>query len=324
MSSVDVVVVGSYVQDHAWQVDRFPRPGETRRARGFSTGPGGKGFNQAIACLRQGVSTAFIGAIGADALGDVAQRYAALEGLNCRWLIRHDQPTAASTITVNASGENQIAVALGANEHLEPEFVKDASVLFQGARILLAQLENNLDAITGALVLARRLGLTRVLNPAPVHPELNLSLLTLVDVVTPNETEFALLLERIARQVVDPTALATLDANSLHALCRLLGVPTVVLTLGSAGCFVSHHPGMQRGDERVHYRLPAERVEPLDTTGAGDAFSGGLCAGLVMYPDAPFRAAVEYANRVAALSTEKLGTAPAMPTRGEVEARFGR
>src|SRR5262245_18960257 len=127
MAATDVVVIGSYVQDHAWHLDRFPRVGETRRARGFATGPGGKGFNQAIACLRQGVATAFIGSIGADPLGDVAQRYAALEGLNCRWLIHHDHPTAASSIVVNAAGENQIAVALGANEHLEPEFVKDAA-----------------------------------------------------------------------------------------------------------------------------------------------------------------------------------------------------
>ncbi|MGH8105839.1 MAG: PfkB family carbohydrate kinase, partial [Arenimonas sp.] len=101
-----VLIVGSYVQDHAWQVDNFPVPGETRRALGFSSGPGGKGFNQAIACIRQGVDTVFIGAIGQDALGECARNFASNEGLQSFWQIRNDMPTAASSIVVNAAGEN--------------------------------------------------------------------------------------------------------------------------------------------------------------------------------------------------------------------------
>jgi len=103
-----VLIVGSYVQDHAWLVDNFPVPGETRRALGFSSGPGGKGFNQAIACARQGVDTVFIGAIGRDALGECAKTFAADEGLKAFWQCRDDMPTAASSIVVNAEGENMI------------------------------------------------------------------------------------------------------------------------------------------------------------------------------------------------------------------------
>jgi len=321
VESAQVVVIGSYVQDHIWTVDRFPVLGETRRSRGFSTGPGGKGFNQAIACLRQGVPTAFIGAIGGDPLGEIAQAFAAREGLDCRWLIRHDRPTAASSIVVNAAGENQIAVALGANEYLDPAFVIDASPIFAKARVALMQLENNLDAVEVALKLAHRHRLVRVLNPAPVHPRLDRGLVSQCDVLTPNETEFALLLERCSDVRVDPMNVATQSDDYLHALCRSLAAPTVVVTLGSQGCFVSHGADL-RGDTHAFYRIKAERVTVVDTTGAGDAFSGGLAAGLVLFHQHPFRVAATHANRVAALSTEKPGTAPAMPSRGELTARF--
>ena len=191
-----VVIVGSYVQDHAWQVDNFPVPGETRRALGFSSGPGGKGFNQAIACARQGVDTVFIGAIGQDALGECAKNFAAAESLRAYWQIRSDMPTAASSIVVNAHGENMIAVNLAANEFLDVDFLQAQASSFETASIVLCQLENNLDAVAFALTLGKKNGALCVLNPAPVHPELNHDLLTTVDVLTPNETEFALLCQR--------------------------------------------------------------------------------------------------------------------------------
>jgi len=316
-----VVVVGSYVQDHAWFVDRFSRVGETRRAHGFNTGPGGKGFNQAIACLRQGVATAFVGAIGNDHLGATAQEFARAEGLPCRWLIRDDQPTAASSIVVDASGANQIAVSFAANEHLDPAFVRMQADLFAGARVLLLQLENNLDAIAAALDLGERHGLISVLNPAPVPQDLSAQLLRRADLITPNETEFALLLERVAGVAVDPAALADRSDAELHALARTLGVATVVITLGAHGCFVAHGDE-RRGDNVACYRLPAENVHAVDTTGAGDAFSGALVAALIRFAGQPFRAAAMHANRAAAMSTEIVGTAPAMTTFDAVRERF--
>lgn len=317
-----VVVVGSYVQDHAWLVDAFPRSGETRRAHGFNTGPGGKGFNQAVACARQGVATAFVGAIGEDRLGAIAQDFARAENLPCRWQIRNDSPTAASSIVVNAHGENRIAVNFAANERLDPDFVRAQSDLFADAKILLLQLENNLDAIAAALELGERHGLTRLLNPAPVVAGLQGDLVRRADILTPNETEFALLLERLADDRIDPATLAGRGDAELHALARRLGVETVVITLGAQGSFVSHGDA-RRGDDATHYRLPTERVHTVDTTGAGDAFSGTLAAALVLFHNAPFRRAVAHANRAAALSTETVGTAPAMPTFAAVTERFG-
>src|SRR5205085_10740656 len=113
MLPLDVAVIGSYVQDHAWLTETFPSDGETRLATGFNTGPGGKGFNQAVACHRQGVKTCFIGAIGNDALGENAQRFARDDKLPVQLDIRDDAPTAASSILVNARGENPIVASPG-------------------------------------------------------------------------------------------------------------------------------------------------------------------------------------------------------------------
>lgn len=321
-SSPQVIIVGSYVQDQAWFVERFPRVGETMPAHRYNTGPGGKGFNQAVACARQGVATAFVGALGNDTFASYARRFAEAEGLPCRWQIRDDQPTAASSITVNAKAENQIALILGANLHLDPEFVREQEALIAGAKILLIQLENNLDALQAALDLAARHGVTRLFNPAPVRADLPEAMLRAATLITPNETEFSLLLERFAGIEVDPVTLAQRDDADLHALSRRLGVETVVITLGAHGCFVSHGAD-RRGDAGDCYRIAAERVAAIDSTGAGDAFSGALAAALVRFAGRPFRDAAVHANRAAAMSTETVGTAPAMATYDAVVARFG-
>ena len=321
--SAQVLVVGSYVQDQAWFVERFPRPGETMRAHRYNTGPGGKGFNQAIACARQGVATAFVGAIGKDTFGGFAQEFARDENLPCRWQVREDQPTATSSITVNARGENQIALILGANEYLDAEFVRAQNDLFAGATTLLIQLENNLDALQEALEAGKKHGLTRILNPAPVHAQLSAQMLHSANIITPNETEFSLLLERFAASEVDPATLAEREDSELHALARKLDVATVVVTLGCHGCFVSHGQD-QRGDADAYYRLSPEKVKAIDTTGAGDAFSGNLAAAMLLFRNEAFRRAVTHANRAAAMSTEIVGTAPAMPTFEAVVERFGR
>lgn len=318
-----VLVVGAFVQDHIWRLDRFPLPGETRRATAFHSGPGGKGFNQAVACARQGVACAFVGALGDDELGIAAQRFAQTEGLPCRWQIHADRSTATSGIYVDADGAPMNVVQLDANEALTPGFVAAQEDLFAAASILLTQLENDLATTRAALELATRHGLLRVMNPAPVHAGFDAAMLALCDLITPNETEFAQLLGQIADVRVDAAGLAASADDDLHALARRLGVPTVVLTLGARGCFVSHAEGGPRDDGAPFYRVAPERVAAIDATGAGDAFSGGLAAALVRLADRPLRDAVRHANRVAALSTERVGTAPAMPRGDEIEARFG-
>ena len=318
----DVIIVGSYVQDHVWQTDRFPQPGETRRALGFSTGPGGKGFNQAIACVRQGGTILFIGALGNDGLALSARHFAESEKLACEWLILDNVPTAAAGIVVNTEGANQIMVNLAANEHLSAAFLRAQSTRFASARVLLVQLENNLDAVRTALELGREHGLLAVLNPAPMHADLDAQLLSLCDVITPNETEFAQLIGRFNASETRAEEVVRMDDSALHQLCRGLGVASVVITLGAEGCFVSHAGGTLRGDDVDHYRVRAEKVHAIDTTGAGDSFSGALVAMLSKAPTPAFIDAVRHANRVAAMSTEKPGAALAIPHFNEVVTRF--
>jgi ribokinase len=316
-----VLVVGSYVQDHTWQVDTFPQPGETCRALGFSTGPGGKGFNQAVACIRQEVNTVFIGAVGNDLLASNAEAFAENEKLHAVWLKHPEQPTAAASIMVNKHGENSIAVSLGANSFLPSDFLSSHAYLFEKASVVLCQLENNLDAIRTAFSMAERYGALRILNPAPVHTDLTLELLQMATIVTPNETEFALLCQKFGSAKIAAEDIVTTDNATLHALCRQLTIHTVVITLGRAGCFISHGTNI-RGDTENYYRLPAAPVKAIDTTGAGDAFNGGLAAATQLYPEQAFIDQAKYAGRVAALSTEQLGAAPAMPTKTQVLARY--
>ncbi len=323
MTDVQVIVIGSYNRDHVWRVDRFPQPGETRIGRDFTTGPGGKGFNQAIACHRLGAKTLFLAAIGDDGNGAQAQRDAEADGLPCRWKSCADAPTAATAVWVDDAGQNEIIVHAGANARLDPAFLDGQRDVFAGARVLLVQMETQLATVRRALELAHAGGAMRFLNPAPVHADTDASLLALCDVLTPNETEFAALCAKIAGAQVDPDKLASLSDAELHALARKLPAPTLVITLGARGCFVSHADTGRLQDRHPCYRVPAERAQAIDTTGAGDCFCGALAAAVLRLEGQPFVRAVRFANRAAALSTERPGAAAAMPRYDEVIAHYG-
>lgn len=318
----DVVVVGSYNHDHVWRTPQFPVPGETRLGAFFS-GPGGKGFNQAIAAVRQGVRTAFIGALGHDAIGEGALALAQHEGLETRIERREDAATGTAAILLDAGGQNLIVVGPGANLALSPAHIDAQAHLIGTARVLVTQHEVNPAATRRALEIARAAGTLTLHNPAPPLLAEDGALLDRVDLLTPNETEFSHLLARCAGTRLAPEAVAPLEDAALHALCRRLGVPTVVLTLGARGAFVSHDDADRRGDDAVAYRVAAEPVTPRDTTGAGDAFSGALAAALCLASERPFQQAVRYANQVAALSVEQEGAALSIPRRAAVLARFG-
>jgi ribokinase len=318
---VDVVVVGSYNQDHVWCTPRFPVPGETRLGA-FASGPGGKGFNQAVAAARQGARTAFIGALGDDPIARFALALAEREGIDAQCEMRTDAASGTAAILVEDSGQNLIVVGPGANALLSIEHVDAQANLIGTARVLLTQHEINPAATQRALDIARTSGTLTVHNPAPPLAGETGELFDRIDVITPNETEFAHLLAHVADTRVDARSLAALDDAALHELCRRLRVPTVVLTLGARGAFVSHDADELRGDDAACYRVAAETVAPIDTTGAGDAFNGALAAALCLQAG-PFRVAVRRANCVAGLSTESHGAASAMPSQDQVSARFG-
>lgn len=310
-----VVVVGSFVQDLTFFSAHFPAPGQTIVGR-FVTGPGGKGSNQAVAAGRTGVPTRFIGAVGTDAFAREAASFYAAEGIAAHFVPKPGHATATAGILVNAAGQNEIVVALGASAELRPRDVTPA--LLHGARVVVCQHEANLPINAHVFRLARRAGATTVLNPAPMRPDFDRRILALTDILIPNETEFVTLVNQLrlaGRKKLTEAALAALTGEKLHRLCRAFGVRTVIVTLGARGCLVSQPGGFTT--------VPAcTGIKVVDTTGAGDAFCGGLAAGLVKFAGDTVSAA-RFANAVAALSVTKIGTAPSMPKAAAL-ARFLR
>ncbi len=260
-------------------------------------------------------------ALGDDAGGATARELAAHDGFA---LIAEasSEPTGTAGIYVDARGRNTIVIGPGANAALGTDFLQQQQALLAGAKVVLVQLESPVQTIEAALATAREAGVTTVLNTAPADA-LDHRPALLADVITPNETEFAALLGRHVGERVDANDVAALDGASLHALCRkLVGNGTVVVTLGSVGVFVSHADENLRGDTQPYYRVGAEQVQAIDTTGAGDAFNGALAASLAQVADAPFARHVRFANQFAGRSTEKEGAAAAMPrfTPADAEA----
>jgi ribokinase len=249
--------------------------------------------------------------VGRDVFAEGAKRFYRAEGIGERFVEKPKTATGTAAILVNQHGQNEIVVALGASAHLQPRDVDAASI--HGAKIVVCQHEANLPINAHVFRLARQAGVTTVLNPAPMRPDFDARVLDLVDVIIPNETEFVSLvnlLPRSGRKNFTEAALLALSPVDLHALCRTLGVPTVIVTLGKRGCFVST-------TEAFHAISAHAGIKVVDTTGAGDAFVGGFAAGFVKF-GGDLVAAAHHGNTVAALSVTKFGTAPSMPTEKEI------
>ena len=307
-----VVVVGSFNVDHVWRCDALPAPGATL-AGDYSTGPGGKGFNQAMAARRAGAETVFVCALGSDAGGQLARALAAADGIDLRDEAS-DAPTGTAGIFVDADGRNSIVIGPGANATLTVAHVEAQGDAIRDARVVLVQLESPIEVVSTSLGLAREAGIASVLNTAPANATTTRDLLASADVLTPNESEFAALIARHTAMAIPASAVATAGDDALHVLCRTLHPSgTVVITLGAMGSFVSHADAAMRGDGAAHYRVAAESAQVVDTTGAGDAFNGALCASMASRPDARFAKHLGFATQYAARSTETEGAAAAMP-----------
>lgn len=308
----DVVVIGSFNIDHVWSLATLPQVGQTLAGE-YHTGPGGKGFNQATASARAGASTTFICALGTDAGSRAARELAQADGINLQ-AQASDAPTGTAGIYVDAAGHNSIVIGPGANASLSADFVQRHADTLARAAVVLVQLESPLAAVLAGFRIARDAGAVTVLNPAPADARVSAELLALSDVITPNETELCAQLQQ--QHGVDVTAddIVGLDDAILHQHCRrLLPNGSVVITLGAAGCFVSHADDRQRGDEQLHYRMSAASVVAIDTTGAGDAFNGALVASMAQFPARAFSRHIAFATHYAGRATEHQGAAAAMP-----------
>jgi len=288
-----IVVVGSYNVGLTIRADRIPGKGETVLGAGYREGPGGKGSNQAIAAARLGAKVRFVGSVGNDRYGDEAIKLWRLEGVAAGSVKRVGAHTGLAFIVVDGAGINSIAVDPGANSMLAPEDVAAENV--GGCGVLLTQLEIPPETACSAARLARGVGATTILNPAPGRQADELDL-ACVDIITPNETEFAVL-----------AGTSNIDLGGRSLLKK--GPIAVVVTLGERGARVV--------TEKDSFTVPAPRVKTVDETGAGDAFNGALAVALS--EGEPLVAAVMFANYAGALTVTKPEVVPALPTRQELD-----
>lgn len=296
-----IVVIGSINMDLVLRVPRMPLPGETLTGGAFRTIPGGKGANQAVACARMsgklaagGQQVAMVACVGDDEFGATLRAALVADGIIDRHVTT--VPGVASgiaSILVDDNGQNSIVLAGGANDCLSPAHIDAARELIEQSDIVVLQLEVPMETVVHAIKLARSLGKTVVLNPAPAA-KVPADVLALVDYLIPNEIEAAML------------AGTEVDANDVKALAAALqkqGSDNIIITLGSKGV----HAALYGGD----HDFPAQAVQAVDTTAAGDTFIGGFVAGLASGLDEA--EAIAQGQRAAAWSVTKPGAQTSIP-----------
>ncbi|MDC9822669.1 ribokinase [Devosia sp. ZB163] len=304
MTRAPVAVLGIFVADLAFRAPRLPLMGETILGQGFKDGPGGKGSNQAIAAARAGGDARIITRIGRDTFGEMAQKAWAADGIDISAVTVDDTaPTGAAFIFVSTeTGNNAIIVESGAAANLSSADVAAAEAVIAGSRVLLTQFEQPVETAIAGLTLARRHGVTTILNPAPAVA-VDDAIYALCDYVTPNETEAAAL-----------TGLKVeTEEEALAAAKEFVrrGARNALITLGEKGAVL-------HGEAGTHV-VPAFKVDKVvETTGAGDAFNGGFAVALAE-GKSPVEA-IRFGCATAGISVQRPGTAPSMPTRPEIEA----
>lgn len=300
-----LVVVGSIHLDRFAYLAQLPAPGETVIAQRTTLGLGGKGANQAFAAARSGADVCFVGATGADDDGDQALGTLAEAGVDVSAVVRSDAPTGTAFVLVDSHGENCIVVTRGANDDVSAERVLDV-IAGIGPRIVLSQGELPVEAIEAGARAARSAGARFVLNLAPYHP-LSEDVLAAADPLIVNEPE------SIAILGDDPAAGIRSPEEAMAAAMRLATrvSKSAVVTIGAGGAAVS--------DGSASWHVPALRIDrAVDTTGAGDIFTGVLVAGLAH--GLSLSAAVQRGVIAGGLAVTREGTIAASPTNEEITA----
>ena len=292
----DISVLGIFVADISFSGSKIPAVGETILGNKYNVGPGGKGCNQAIAIARLGGKVNFISKIGKDSYGELALNTLKKNKINTKNIIQDTnlQTGVAGILVDKNSGKNAINVIVGAPSTLKINEIDDQMNLIKNSKIFLTQLEVPKDVTLHCLKVAKGNGCVTILNPAPAS-EISKEFYNNIDFFTPNETEaefytgIKITNEKDAKQAADKLI--------------NLGIKKVIITLGEKGLFYSD------GKEEIY--LKAHSVKAIDTTGAGDAFNGGLAFGISNGKS--IKECLALANKVAGISTTKLGAGDAMP-----------
>ena len=303
MEKSKIVIVGSYNTDLMSKTPWLPKHGETVLGGPFKLGPGGKGSNQAVAAARLGAEVYFVGCVGEDYFGEIARNNFIKEKINIDYLkISNKQHTGMALILVDdKTAENMIVVAPGANMEVDVPLVEKAKDIIINADVVLLQLEIPVETVEYTIKLVNKFSKAiSILNPAP-GKKLEKKVWEKVYLITPNRSELELITNRKITTIkeAEEAALEVISAK----------VKNVVVTLGKEGALVVN--------SKNSTHVPPFEVDIVDTTGAGDAFNGGLAIAISEGKD--LVESTKFANAVAALNVTKIGTAPAMPYREEVE-----
>ena len=292
----DISVLGIFVADISFSGPKIPSVGETILGNKYNVGPGGKGCNQAIAIARLGGKVNFISKIGKDSYGELALNTLKKNNINIENIIQDEklQTGVAGILIDKNSGKNAINVIVGAPSSLTINEIDKQINIIKSSKIFLTQLEVPKDITLHCLKIAKENGCITILNPAPAS-EISNEFYNHIDYFTPNETE--------AEFYTGIKITNEQEAKQAAEKLLNLGIKKVIITLGEKGLFYTD------GKEEIY--LKASSVKAIDTTGAGDAFNGGLAFGLSK--DKPINECLELANKVAGVSTTKLGAGDAMP-----------
>lgn len=288
--------------DLVFSVDHQPVMGETILSKGFSMNPGGKGANQAYAAGRLGGCVKMIGCVGNDVYGESLLKSLKSVGVDTAAVAMLDQvPTGIAGITVTGSGDNSIIVVSGANFYLTPEMIRRNEDLIRQADYVLTQLETPVETVMALAGKAKEAGKIMILDPAPARRDLPDELFPLIDILKPNETE----LQILSGMPVDT------DTHIVQAAKTLIqrGVKTVVVTIGERGAMIV--------DNAQARFVPALRVDPVDTTAAGDAFTAAMVCGLADGKD--METAVRFASKVSSIVVTRRGAQMSIPDISEIE-----
>jgi len=301
MKTGKLAVLGSINADHILNLTHFPRPGETVIGKQYQVAFGGKGANQAVAAGRSGADIAFIACVGDDDTGERIRQQLMNDRIDISPIEAvPGESTGVALIFVNGDGENTIGIHAGANAALTPVRVEQHQQVIADASALLMQLESPLESVLSAARIAHQHQTQVILNPAPATA-LSDELLSLVDMITPNETE-AQILTGVAVNSDE-------DAARAAAVLHDKGIRTVLITLGSRGVWLS-----EQGEGQ---RIPGFRVEAVDTIAAGDTFNGALITALL--EQRPMAEAVRFAHAAAAIAVTRHGAQPSVPWREEID-----